>query len=206
VRQRGFTIVELMITVAIVLILTLTLTPLISGFTGQTESTAGLNGIVDFLQRARVQASVTGRAQQVRFVRTTLNGELRLDRGATASCCCAGTPADPFQATNGGEVDVDALDVQRISAGLVVKESEPQEIWGGTEGICFTPDGRVLNPSTLLPFASDSFGAGTVVFKAEEQDVVFNGPLPGPNGSPITGRAWNIVLEYSGQARWEPRR
>lgn len=193
-----------MITVVIVLILTLTLTPLISGFTGQTESTAGLNGLVDFLQRARVQAQVTGRAQQVRFTPTP-NGGLLLDRGATASCCCAGTPDDPFLVGNGGEVNVDALDLQRISPGLVVNGSEPTEIHDGTRGICFTPDGRVLDPSTLLPFES-GYGAGTVVFMAEEQGVVFTGPLPGPNGSPITGRAWNIVLEYSGQARWEPRR
>lgn len=203
-RRKGFTLFELMITVALVAVLALTLMPLISGFTGQNDAINGLQGIVDFVQRARVQASITGRAHQVRYVRGS--SEFHLDRSASASCCCAGSPGDPFLVSNGGELSVTLLEVRSITPGLVIKDSDPQEIWDGTGALCFTPDGRVLDPATLQPFLSAAYGAGTVVLNTEEQGIVWNGQIPGPNGAPLPGRAWNVLLGYNGLAHWEPKR
>jgi len=205
VRRKGFTLFELMITVALVAVLSLALVPFISGFSSQNDAISGLNGIVNFLQRARVQASITGRAHQVRYVRGS--NELELDRSGSASCCCKGDPVDPFLIANGGEPNVDKLEIQAVTPGLVVKGSLPTDVWDGNVGMCFTPDGRVLDPTSLTPFtASAELGAGVVVLDCEEQGIVWTGSIPGPNGAPLAGRRWNVVLGYNGQAHWEPKR
>lgn len=208
-RSRGFTLVELMITVTLIAILALTLMPLLSGFVGGTEVQVGMNGMVDFLQRARVQASLTGRAHQVRLERASFNGLLKLDRSGSASCCCAGQPGDPFLPSNGGAVDVDVFDPIPVSPGLVIKDVDPNEIYASGRGICFTPDGRVLDPATLLPFESSRFGAGMVAFDLAEHQVEYGAGYRGATGASSVanpGRAWSLLLGYNGLARWEAKR
>ncbi len=199
-----------MITVTLVAVLALALMPLLSGFLGSHDVQTGMNGMVDFLQRARVQAALTGRAHQVRVQRVSVNGELVLDRSGSSSCCCAGQPDDPFLATNGGVLAVDTFDVKTVAPSLVIKLTDPSEVFGSGRGVCFTPDGRVLDPSTLQPFSSEAFDAGTVVFDLTENQIQYDsGELKqalGASSTELPNRRWRVVLGYNGLARWEARR
>ena len=202
---RAFTVVELMVSIAIVMIVAVALMPMISGFSGRNDAKHGMNSMIGFLGEIKMRAAFTGLAHQVRFVQTG-SGQLIADRASGGSCCCQGA-GDPFLAANGGTLGVATHDVRMESPELVVHATDPNELWAGSDALCFTPDGRVLSRRYLHPFISAAlgYGAGNAVYEVEQHGLSYAGNQTLPDGNPIPGYHYRLIVPYNGLARWESK-
>ncbi len=202
--KPGFTIVELMIAVAVAAILAILMMPRTGGYTGRDYAKHGLNRMSDFINQARLSSALTGRSHQVVFLPNDgVSGVFRLDRSANGSCCCRGTAQDPFLVANGGTRDVNNFDVQVESPELRVEDTDPSGL-RGADSLCFTPDGRMLSPILSGPHQPTGgvYGPGTALFEVQQYNTRRVGTKTVPHQS-IPGWTYRIVVGYNGLARWE---
>jgi len=159
-RVRGFTLVELMITVAILSILVLVTIPsAIKAIDAKQAVDAG-QAVVDLIEFAKVQAAQRNRAYQVvpRLAGQddSTNGFITLNEGLTSACINFN---DPNVLKN-----VRMVDLSSSFPRIRLKATIPADLPVAT--LCIKPDGRVLRTDTKQPIPSEDvrYGAGDARF------------------------------------------
>jgi prepilin-type N-terminal cleavage/methylation domain-containing protein len=200
----GFTLVELMITIAIVAILAIVMMPRTGGFTGRDQARHGLGRMAEFINNARLKAALSGAAHQIVFdPNDGVSGTLRLDRAGNASCCCRGSAMDPFLVVNGGTTSLEAFDIQLEAPELRVSATDPVGL-SGADALCFTPDGRMMSPVLSGPHQpmGGDYGLGHAIFEIQQYNLRRVGTTNVPNQA-IPAWIYRVVVGYNGLARWE---
>lgn len=155
-RDRGFTLVELMITVAMLAILVVVTLPPVLRAVERREVVHAAQAVLDLIEFAKVQAASRNRAYQIVPVKSNGqpggNGSVTLNEGTTSACL---NFEDPQAVRNVRTVDL-ARDFPAIHLVALI----PSDLDQAT--LCIKPDGRVLRTDTQLPVPSgDSrYGAG----------------------------------------------
>jgi prepilin-type N-terminal cleavage/methylation domain-containing protein len=158
-RGRGFTLVELMMTVAMLAVLAVVTLPPVLRALQRREAVNAAQAVIDFVEFGKTQAASRNRGYQLTWTYTATpetNGKLTLKEADSTACFTfVETPAD-----------IRVLDLKAEFPTVHLKEVRP---WGtGAGAICLKPDGRVLDASSSLPIqASDPgsrYGAGDAVF------------------------------------------
>ena len=159
-RAAGFSLVELMMTVAVIGVLALLATPPVMRATQERELTNATQGVLNMIEYARVQAASRNRAYRLRPTVTggiQGTGSFELIEGLTSACRGFLSPGP------GGVVPltVRTLDLGREHQGVRVHSVVPSDLESAP--LCFKPDGRVFqvrNDSTpvIIPGTADLAG------------------------------------------------
>jgi len=147
-KDRGFTLVELMITVVMLAVLVVVTLPPVLRAVERREVVNAAQAILDLIEFAKVQAAARNRAYQVVPVKTTgqpgQNGSITLNEGLTSACINFDDP----QAIHGVRV----LDLAAEYPAIHIVALVPDDLDRAT--LCIRPDGRVLRTDTGLPIPS----------------------------------------------------
>ena len=190
-QDRGFTLVELMVTVAMIIVLVIVTIPPVMKAVREREVADAAQAVMDILDFAKVQAAARNRAYQVVPTLTTgqwgpgKQGTIQLNEGPSSACINFAS----------GVQNVRRLDFGQDYESVHLVSVTPADIVQAT--ICIKPDGRVLRVDTQMPVASSDtqYAAGDVRFvvqRYEHGPTVSNGPV---------GIQHVIVLPYNGAAR-----
>lgn len=152
--RPGYTLMEFMIALGVLALLVSLAVPSIqSGFAKQHLRSATVE-VMDVFGYARVQAMARNRAYEVRITgQGTPNGKLAVHESSNTRC--SGVPA--------GLQNLKVLDLSKGDFNDIrIVGSEPSGLGSGSFGLCFLPNGRVVQSDTLLPVAAtvDGWGAG----------------------------------------------
>ena len=180
---RGFTLVELMITVTLIVILTtLTMPNLLSGRNAHRIKTA-TNHTIDIFLIAKTRAANDFNAYGLRLdAGETGSGRIQVYEGSGPACGTI-TWAEPIRtldyAEEFGPADGDVRIIQLTPSGIT--------------DLCFTPDGRLVNAVTKLPVpsADPNYGAGEFIISLQSH----------LNDKPV-GLVHHVILSYAGKARF----
>ena len=180
--RSGFSLIEVMVVVAVIGVLTMAAVPNLLGGRHSQRIKAATNATMDIFQFAKVRSANDFNAYGVEVVPDQGSGIIRVYEGKGPACSGIdwGTPLKTLNFTEDfGEADGDIRIVQ-ITPPFVNK-------------LCFSPDGRVVDALTSkpVPSADANYGAGEFI-------VSIQGHL---NDSAV-GLAHHVILSYSGKARF----
>ncbi len=186
-KDRGFTLVELMITVAMLAILVVVTLPPVLRAVERREVVQAAQAVLDLIEFAKVQAAARNRAYQVVPVKTDGqpggNGSVTLNEGTTSACLNFGDP--------GAIQNVRTVDLARDFRAIHLVALVPSDLDQAT--LCIKPDGRVLRTDTQLPVPS-----GDSRYAAGDARIVLQ--RYGSSGQP-EGVQNTVVIPFNGAAR-----
>lgn len=159
-QAAGFSLVELMMTVAVIGVLALLATPPVMRATQERELTNATQGVLNMVEYARVQAAARNRAYRLRPTVTggiQGTGTFELIEGLTSACRGFLSPGPDGVVP----LTVRTLDLGRDHAGVRIHSIVPSDL--DSAPLCFKPDGRVFqvrNDSTpvIIPGTADLAG------------------------------------------------
>ncbi len=194
--RRGYTLTEFMAAIAIMALLVGLAVPSIQSGFGKQHLRAATLEVMDVFSFARVQAMSRNRAYVVTITgQGTPNVKLVVDESANTKC----------SGVSDGLKGVKTLNLASGSySDMRVVASSPTGLGNGSFGLCYLPDGRVVQSDTLLPVASvdSAWAAGEAWFALQAvKEGTANTPMgiihrvvvpyngvpemrPGPDGSP----------------------
>ncbi len=149
---RGFTLVELMITVAMVAVLVVVTLPPVIKALQQRQALNAAQAVLDLVEFAKVQAASRNLAYRISWTKGDdhTNGTVVVGEGATSACISwdQGRPA------------VRSVPLDKDFPTVVLTNIRPVAML--TRSLCIKPDGRVLDADTSLPVTSTdaNYGAG----------------------------------------------
>ena len=157
--MRGYTLMEFMMALGILALLVSLAVPSIqSGFAKQHLRAATVE-VMDVFGYARVQAMARNRAYEVRITgQGSPSGKLAVHESINTRC----------SGMTGGLQNLKVLD---LSIGdyddIRIVGSEPSGLGAGSFGLCFLPNGRVVQSDTLLPVETTVDDSSEVLIVAE---------------------------------------
>jgi len=181
--MRGFTLVELMATVAILAVLVLVTIPPVMRAVQRREGANAAQAIVDLLDFTKVQAAQRNRAYQVSWALDPtgngggINGVIQVFEGDSSACTT-------FSSTPARVLDLSMYQTVHLQA------VQPADL----TSVCVKPDGRVLTMSgTPVPAATGdtTYGAGDLHF------VLYRYLAPGKEEAP----RHRVIVPFNGPAR-----
>ena len=188
-HERGFTLLELMIVLTIMIVITAAAVPNIMGSNLNRPLIDATNETINMAQYAKNRAVNDFRAYGLQIdVDDSRGGTLRVFRGTGPACGSVSTNGEAVREFEVNSVYRDEDDSGEVQIAMV-------EIWpNALELLCFTPDGRVVDATTSQPVSSplsSDYGAGEAVIALQRQvDGV------------AAGLRHNVLVPYSGRARW----
>jgi len=192
-RARGFTLVEMMIVVTIIMILTMYALPNVMGAMKTQPIKAATNAVMDTFLFAKMGAANDFNAYGVLVDPTSGGGQgsLQVFEGTSPACSsidfATGTPVrtlDFGSADRGVDFGQDDADIRII-----------QLIPSTVQRLCFTPSGRMVDATTNKPVPSQDshYGAGDYIISISRFDAV--------TGVAV-GLVHHVIVPYSGRARF----
>lgn len=191
-QQRGFTLTELMITVAIIGVLAAFLAPSVSRYMHRNKGRAAANDVAGVLRQARNQAMGAGQVVFVTLDIGSENGTVVAARNAPTGCDGA-NPAPTCFSQSCADASTRMADNKALAdtnVDLTVEHPDMQisgfNLSGdtltstGSTIICFAPDGRVLDAAGL-PFSSSCDGINARIFVQDAQGALGDHPLNNDN-------------------------
>lgn len=157
--QRGFSLVELLIAMAIIAVLATFMTPSVMNYVRRNQGQAAANKVAGIFGWARAQAMNRG---QVVFLQvspggTNSNGSVAAFRSNDGRTTCGGTRvAVNERGLNLGDTSPNMEILGTNTNGAVNN-------LGSAVVFCFTPDGRILN-ELGQPFSSNCDGVNARIF------------------------------------------
>lgn len=148
--QPGYTLIEFMMSIAILAFMVGLAVPSIqSGFAKQHLRSATID-VMDVFGFARVQAMSRNRAYVVTITgQDSATGKLSVGESSNTRCTGIDT----------GLQGVKVLDLSKGDyTDIRIVDSSPAGLGTGSLGLCFLPNGRVVQTDTLLPVASEQTG------------------------------------------------
>jgi prepilin-type N-terminal cleavage/methylation domain-containing protein len=150
--RRGFTLIELMIVVAIIAILAAFLAPSVSQYMDRAQAQSAARDVTNMMRMARNQAMSRGEVILAEVTTSTEGGTVELFRtddgnGPALSCSQAGGMGP----TNWESVRT--YDMGTESPDMALIGADPD-----VTVLCFSPSGRVLNTSGLAFSQGDTDG------------------------------------------------
>lgn len=187
--EQGYTLVELMFTIALVLVLTLVTIPPVMKALERREALSAAQYVLDMVEFAKVHSAARNKAYYIvpslPDQNENKNGKITINEGATSAC-----------------TDGPMGKIQKVQE-FVIEKSFPYVYLIGTypdtlskDAICVKPDGRVLNAATQMPFPSSNN-----LYMAGEARIEFQRFV---NGSP-DGPIHVVVIPFNGAGRLEYR-
>lgn len=204
VRQRGFTLLELMISVIIVIVMTVAAYPSLKTFISRDEATSAGTFVTRLVNRLKFQARQRNRAYVVvfsQFSDTMPQGQISVLEGSGPSCrTVSQAPVNErrvLQTYGLGEDPIENPEWQKpVNVGLL--DTVPAGVSAGDDSVslCLSPAGAMFNFATLAPFVGagqGDRGALTVRFQRFEGD--------GGGGWRIAGPPRSLIFPFAGPAR-----
>ena len=181
--NRGFTLVELMITVAMVAVLVVVTLPPVIKALQQRQALNAAQAVLDVVEFAKVQAASRNLAYRVTWTAEgeSTNGTVVVGEGPTSACITwdQGRPA------------LRRVDLDKEFPSVRLTGIRPTAMAGGS--LCIKPDGRVLDASTSLPVASGdaTYSAGDAMLLLQRINDV----------GQHEGALHIVVIPFNGAAR-----
>lgn len=183
-RRRGFTLVELMVTVAIISVATVVAWPALSSFMGSKGDAGTATAVARMINRVRDQARRRNRAHFIQFrefADDSPRGQMVVREGKSTSCAAAAN-------------DVNAN--TRVLETVPYGKTDPQDYKGTIEpfiGLAgwTPPEQGAARQTQALDLCASPDGAIT-------WRVAGNGPM-----TPIAGHLRIAVQRYSNEAAWQ---
>ena len=188
-KQRGFTLIELMIVMVVIIIVAATAMPNVMGLKHNRPLVNATQQTLSMAQYTKNRAVNDFRAYGLQIDTSEgVGGMLSVFRGTGPQCGSIDLNATPSRTydINAAYNDPDGVGASQIR---IVETFPP-----GLELICFTPDGRVVDAATSQPVnsvLSGDYAAGEAVIVLQR---VFEGQP--------AGIRHNVLVPYSGKARW----
>ncbi len=181
--NAGFTLLEVMIVSAVIIVLAAAAVPNIMGSQANRELVDATNGTMSIVQFAKNRAVNDFRAYGV-LITPSEGGEdgvLAVIRGTGPNCQSVNAAAAPMKVYNVNDVYRGAEDV---SIRLVATLPDDFTL------VCFTPDGRMVDPESGRPVQG---GVSAGEFRVGLQKFIEDTPATFMH---------NVVVPYSGNPRW----
>ena len=188
-KERGFTLIELMIVVAIMIVVVAAAMPNVLGVKHNRPLVNATQATLSIAQFAKNRAVNDFRSYGLEIARNDgVGGVLRVYRGTGPQCSAIDINTTPMRTY---DVNTEYLDSDGSGASKIrITETLPEAL----QLICFTPDGRVVDAATSQPMASvlsTEYGAGEAVIVLQR---IFDGQR--------AGIQHNVLIPYSGNPRW----
>jgi len=182
--MRGYTLMEFMMALGILALLVSLAVPSIqSGFAKQHLRAATVE-VMDVFGYARVQAMARNRAYEVRITgQGSPSGKLAVHESINTRC----------SGMTGGLQNLKVLDLLIGDYDDIrIVGSEPSGLGAGSFGLCFLPNGRVVQSDTLLPVEAtvDGWGAGAAWISIQA--------LKEGSSNTTMGIIHRIIIPYNG--------
>lgn len=176
-RARGFTLVELMLTVALIGIMAVIAVPAAMQAIQRREAAVAAQSVLDFVEYARTQASLRSRAYELRILPAGgRDGTILFQIVEGTGPACLG-----FDPVGVAGIEVRTLDLQVEFPTVRMVSMAPADLV--VSPICFKPDGRVFQvvgdaTPRIIPAIEAGFAAGEarLRFQRINRDSGFEGP------------------------------
>jgi prepilin-type N-terminal cleavage/methylation domain-containing protein len=189
---HGLTLVELMVTVALIAILVLVTIPPVMQAVQKREVVNASRSVVDIVEFARVQAAARNRAYRITpFLASggEANGRLVVVEGHSPACIGFNSPGPDGNPA----LTVRVFDLTSVHPGVRLSAVEPSDLTAAP--LCVKPDGRVFqvrgDTSPVIIPGTGTFAGGDATLRLQRFNSL---------GSP-EGPIHSVRIPFNGMAR-----
>lgn len=192
-KGRGFTLIEMMVVISIIMILTMYALPNVMGAMKTQPIKAATNAVMDTFLFAKMGAANDFNAYGVLVDPTSGSGQgsLQVFEGTSPACSSidfdTGTAIRTLDFGNAAS----GVDFGQDDADIRIIQITPASV----QRLCFTPSGRLVDANTNKPVPSQDshYGAGDYIISIARFDEVT---------STEVGLVHHVIVPYSGRARF----